>query len=63
MGPEGGHNGGTVVAFGTPEEVAFIEGSLTGKFLHEVLFPKDTAKNLSSTGAFRAVPSVITTST
>jgi excinuclease ABC subunit A len=42
MGPEGGHNGGTVVAFGTPEEVAFIEGSLTGKFLHEVLFPKDT---------------------
>jgi excinuclease ABC subunit A len=39
MGPEGGHNGGTVVAFGTPEEVAIIEGSLTGKFLHEVIFP------------------------
>ncbi|MFE5317942.1 excinuclease ABC subunit UvrA [Paenibacillus sp. NPDC056579] len=37
MGPEGGKNGGTVVACGTPEEVAKTEGSLTGKFLQEVL--------------------------
>ncbi|MFC5649878.1 excinuclease ABC subunit UvrA [Paenibacillus solisilvae] len=37
MGPEGGNNGGTVVAYGTPEEVARTEGSLTGKFLREVL--------------------------
>ncbi|WP_018755961.1 excinuclease ABC subunit UvrA [Paenibacillus terrigena] len=37
MGPEGGSKGGTVVAFGTPEEVARTEGSLTGKYLREVL--------------------------
>lgn len=37
MGPEGGKNGGTVVAAGTPEEVAKTEGSLTGKFLKDVL--------------------------
>jgi excinuclease ABC subunit A len=37
MGPEGGKNGGMVVAYGTPEEVARTEGSLTGKFLRELL--------------------------
>ena len=37
MGPEGGKNGGMVVASGTPEEVARTEGSLTGKFLREML--------------------------
>lgn len=37
MGPEGGKNGGMVVASGTPEEVAKVEGSLTGHFLSEVL--------------------------
>lgn len=33
MGPEGGDNGGTVIARGTPEEVAETEISYTGKFL------------------------------
>ncbi|MFF2888583.1 excinuclease ABC subunit UvrA [Paenibacillus sp. NPDC057967] len=33
MGPDGGSNGGQVVAMGTPEEVARVERSLTGKFL------------------------------
>lgn len=33
MGPEGGDNGGEVVAYGTPEEVAREERSYTGKFL------------------------------
>jgi excinuclease ABC subunit A len=36
MGPEGGHKGGTVVAAGTPEEVAEIAESYTGGFLRRV---------------------------
>ncbi|MEU5261692.1 excinuclease ABC subunit UvrA [Amycolatopsis sp. NPDC021455] len=37
MGPEGGSGGGTVVAEGTPEHVAGVEGSYTGEFLRHVL--------------------------
>ena len=37
MGPEGGSGGGTVVAQGTPEKVAKVEASHTGRFLAEVL--------------------------
>jgi excinuclease ABC subunit A len=37
MGPEGGHKGGTVVAAGTPEEVAEVADSHTGAFLRGVL--------------------------
>ncbi|MEM8861304.1 MAG: excinuclease ABC subunit UvrA, partial [Chloroflexota bacterium] len=37
MGPEGGDKGGQVVAYGTPEEVAKVKGSHTGKFLKEFL--------------------------
>ena len=37
MGPEGGSGGGTVVAEGTPEQVARVEGSHTGRFLAEIL--------------------------
>ena len=33
LGPEGGAGGGTIVAEGTPEEVAVAEGSYTGKYL------------------------------
>ena len=33
LGPEGGDNGGKIVATGTPEEVSKVEGSYTGKFL------------------------------
>jgi excinuclease ABC subunit A len=40
MGPEGGSGGGTVVAEGTPEQVARVEASHTGKFLAEVLDDK-----------------------
>ena len=36
MGPEGGSGGGTVVAEGTPEEVAQVEHSFTGQFLAEI---------------------------
>ena len=37
MGPEGGSGGGTVIAEGTPEDVAHVASSYTGKFLAEVL--------------------------
>ncbi|KAA9377408.1 excinuclease ABC subunit UvrA [Microbispora cellulosiformans] len=37
MGPEGGSGGGTVVATGTPEEVAKAEESHTGAFLRKIL--------------------------
>ncbi|MEW6107164.1 MAG: excinuclease ABC subunit UvrA, partial [Bacillota bacterium] len=37
LGPEGGERGGTVVACGTPEEVARCERSYTGQFLRKVL--------------------------
>ena len=37
MGPEGGSGGGLVVATGTPEEVAQVEGSFTGQYLRKVL--------------------------
>jgi excinuclease ABC subunit A len=37
IGPEGGENGGQLVAFGTPEEIAKNKKSLTGKYLAEKL--------------------------
>ncbi|NNK91025.1 MAG: excinuclease ABC subunit UvrA [Acidimicrobiia bacterium] len=37
LGPEGGEGGGAVVAFGSPEQVAAVSESYTGKFLREVL--------------------------
>ncbi|MDN5795977.1 MAG: excinuclease ABC subunit A, partial [Intrasporangium sp.] len=37
LGPEGGSRGGTVVATGTPEDVAAIEASHTGRFLAPIL--------------------------
>ena len=37
LGPEGGDEGGRVVAAGTPEEVARARGSHTGEALREVL--------------------------
>ena len=37
LGPDGGDNGGSVIACGTPEEVALIENSKTGKYLKKKL--------------------------
>ena len=37
LGPEGGIGGGTILAVGTPEEVAEVEASYTGKYLKEKL--------------------------
>jgi excinuclease ABC subunit A len=39
MGPEGGDEGGHVVATGTPEQVATIEGSHTGEYLRRLVEP------------------------
>ena len=43
LGPEGGEEGGEVVATGTPEEVAAVEGSYTGRFLAELVEPAKAA--------------------
>ncbi|MEU7991390.1 excinuclease ABC subunit UvrA [Streptosporangium canum] len=37
MGPEGGSRGGSVLATGTPEEVALVDDSHTGRFLRKIL--------------------------
>ncbi|MBM7648769.1 excinuclease ABC subunit A [Bacillus ectoiniformans] len=37
LGPEGGDKGGTIVASGTPEDVAEVEGSYTGYYLKRIL--------------------------
>jgi excinuclease ABC subunit A len=39
LGPEGGEGGGEIVATGTPEEVAAVNGSYTGRFLRELVRP------------------------
>ena len=37
LGPEGGDGGGRIVAEGTPEDVAKVKESYTGKYLRELL--------------------------
>lgn len=37
LGPEGGDKGGTIIATGTPEEVAKVDKSYTGKYLKKIL--------------------------
>ena len=43
LGPEGGDRGGTIVASGTPEEVAEVKGSYTGQWLEPLLGRKNRA--------------------
>jgi excinuclease ABC subunit A len=43
LGPEGGEAGGELIAAGTPEEVAEVAGSYTGRFLRGVLTPREAA--------------------
>lgn len=47
LGPEGGSGGGTIIATGTPEEVALCEKSFTGQFLKPILKSKLFAKSLT----------------
>ncbi len=51
MGPEGGSGGGTVVAEGTPEDIAAVDASYTGQFLQHVLAPKPKATSRSQAKA------------
>lgn len=44
VGPEGGENGGSIVAVGTPEQVALCNESYTGKFLKDKLSVKKVNK-------------------
>jgi excinuclease ABC subunit A len=44
LGPDGGEEGGDVVATGTPEEVAAVASSHTGQFLAELVVPVKPAK-------------------
>jgi excinuclease ABC subunit A len=44
LGPEGGEEGGTIVAEGTPEQVAATPGSHTGRFLSGIVTPKVTKR-------------------
>ena len=37
IGPEGGHSGGEVIAFGTPKNVIECDKSITGQFLKKYL--------------------------
>ena len=37
MGPEGGINGGKIIAEGTPEKVSKVKESHTGKFIREII--------------------------
>ncbi|MGW5671621.1 excinuclease ABC subunit UvrA [Micromonospora sp. NPDC003776] len=48
MGPEGGHRGGTVLATGTPEEVAEVPESHTGQFLRPMLKLDGEAKGAAA---------------
>jgi excinuclease ABC subunit A len=51
MGPEGGSGGGTVVAEGTPEDIAESEASHTGRFLQHVLSPRPAKTQRSAVPA------------
>lgn len=46
LGPEGGYNGGQIIARGTPEEVSNVEESFTGHFVKELL-EREKIRNLS----------------
>jgi excinuclease ABC subunit A len=43
LGPEGGEAGGEVIATGTPEDVAEVEGSATGQYLRQILPAREPA--------------------
>ena len=44
MGPEGGVNGGEIIAEGTPEKVSLVAKSYTGNFIKELLGPTSMKK-------------------
>jgi excinuclease ABC subunit A len=55
LGPEGGEEGGRVIATGTPEQIVKAKGSYTGEFLAEVL-PAPDARAAPKPAPRRAAP-------
>jgi excinuclease ABC subunit A len=49
LGPEGGEEGGQIIATGTPEQVAAVQESYTGRFLSELVTPAAPRKRASRT--------------
>jgi excinuclease ABC subunit A len=49
LGPEGGDGGGRIIACGTPEQVAGVAGSHTGRHLAQALAREDTGKRKPAT--------------
>jgi excinuclease ABC subunit A len=58
MGPEGGRGGGLVVAEGTPEQVAKVPQSHTGRFLGPILSGEPNAATAALTAAQERKPTV-----
>jgi excinuclease ABC subunit A len=56
MGPEGGEEGGHVVARGTPEQVAAAEGSYTGEYLRALVKPAAPPRKRAPAKRRRKVP-------
>jgi excinuclease ABC subunit A len=56
LGPEGGEEGGKVVAAGTPEQVAAVAGSYTGRFLREIVEPAPSRARRRGPGGRSKVP-------
>ncbi|MGX1931557.1 excinuclease ABC subunit UvrA [Microbacterium resistens] len=53
LGPEGGSGGGQIIATGTPEQVAKVDESHTGRFLAEILQPEGRAGRASAPRAVK----------
>ncbi len=57
LGPDGGDNGGQVIATGTPEQVATVPGSYTGEFLAKIL-TRDTEYSIDNKAKMTKVTKV-----
>jgi excinuclease ABC subunit A len=54
LGPEGGSGGGSIVAEGTPEEVAATKGSYTGEYLAPLLKSTPAKRKVKAVAAARS---------
>ncbi|HSN69250.1 MAG TPA: hypothetical protein VLV48_08400, partial [Thermoanaerobaculia bacterium] len=48
LGPEGGDQGGAIIAIGTPEHIARVDGSATGMYLKKILEKEAGRASLSA---------------
>ena len=55
LGPEGGHGGGSIVATGTPEDIAATKASYTGQYLKKALAAKPARRKKKAIRAKRTV--------